>query len=110
MRHKYSYLDPELLQQLLQGMDLQRFFQQLLLASGDDVEEAMEWMRRLQRQGVLDPGLDLEAFLEQLQERQLLSRDAQGELRLTGAGERRLRRSAFEEGLSRMKQGGAGEP
>ncbi len=108
MRHRYQYLDPELLQQLLQGMDLMRFFQQLLLASGGDVEEAMEWMRRLQRQGVLDPGLDLEAFLEQLQERQLLSRDAQGELRLTGAGERRLRRSAFEEVFTSMKKGGPG--
>ena len=94
MRHKYSYLDPALLQQLLQGIDLMRFFQQLLLASGGDVEEAMEWMRRLQRQGVLDPGLDLEAFLAQLEDLQLLRRDGEGELQLTGAGERRLRRSA----------------
>ena len=108
MRHQYSYLDPALLQQLLEGIDLMRFFQQLLLASGGDVEEALEWMRRLQQQGVLDPGLDLDEFVAQLQERQLLGRSADGELRLTGAGERRLRRSAFEEVFTSMKKGGAG--
>jgi len=108
MRHRYSYLDPELLQQLLQGMDLMRFFQQLLLATGGDVEEALEWMRRLQRQGVIDPDIDLEAFVAQLQERQLLGRSAEGQLQLTGAGERRLRRSAFEEVFTSMKKGGPG--
>ena len=108
MRHKYSYLDPALLQQLLEGMDLMRFFQQLLLASGGDVEEALEWMRRLQQQGVLDPALDLDEFVQQLQERQLLGRNAEGELRLTGAGERRLRKTAFEEVFTSMKKGGPG--
>jgi Ca-activated chloride channel family protein len=108
VRHKYSFLDPELLQQLLQGMDLMRFFQQLLLATGGDVEEAMEWMRQMQQQGVLDAGLDLEAFLAEMQERQLLGRSPEGELRLTGAGERRLRRSAFEEVFTSMKRGASG--
>jgi uncharacterized protein with von Willebrand factor type A (vWA) domain len=108
MRHRYSHLDPELLQQLLQGMDLMRFFQQLLLATGGDVEEALEWMKRLQRQGVIDPSVDLDAFLAQLEERQLLGRSAEGELRLTGGGERRLRRSAYEEIFTSMKKGGPG--
>src|SRR4051812_42813126 len=108
MRHRYSFLDPELLRQLLAGMDLMRFFQQLLLATGGDVEEALEWMKRLQRQGVIDPSVDLDAFVAQLEEKQLLGRSAEGELQLTGAGERRLRRSAYEELFTSMTKGGAG--
>ncbi|MEE8278409.1 MAG: hypothetical protein V3R89_06785 [Thermoanaerobaculia bacterium] len=51
MRHRYSYLDPDLLRALLAGLDLLRIFNQLLLASGGDVDEAMQWMRYLQQQG-----------------------------------------------------------
>ena len=108
MRHRYSHLDPELLQQLLAGMDLMRLFQQLLLATAGDLDEAIEWLRNLQERGVLDPDLDLEAFLAQLEERQLVGRDREGALRLTGAGERRLRRSAFEEVFTSLSRGGPG--
>src|SRR6266540_1140898 len=52
--------------------------------------------------------LDPDAFLAQLEERQLLGRSAEGQLQLTGAGERRLRRSAFEEVFTSMKKGGPG--
>jgi Ca-activated chloride channel homolog len=108
MRHRYFHLDPELLQRLLAGMDLMRLFQQLLLATGGDLEEAMEWLRHLQERGAISPEVDLEAFLAQLEERQLVGRDGEGGLRLTGAGERRLRRSAFEEVFTSLAKGGAG--
>ena len=54
MRHRYLHLDPELLRQLLAGLDLQRLWNQLLLAASGDVDEAMEWLRELQRQGYID--------------------------------------------------------
>jgi uncharacterized protein with von Willebrand factor type A (vWA) domain len=108
MRHRYSHLDPDLLRELLAGMDLMRLFQQLLLATGGDLEEAMEWMRNLQERGVISPDVDLEGFFAQLEEQQLVRRDGEGALRLTGPGERRLRRSAFEEVFTSLARGGAG--
>ncbi len=108
MRHRYLYLDPALLQALLAGLDLLRLFNQLLLAAGGDPEEAMRWMRYLQEQGYIDEGVDLEAFFAQLEERRLVERDAAGGLRLTGSGERQVRRGAFEEIFSGLKRGGPG--
>ncbi len=108
MRHRYSYLDPDLLQALLRELDLERLFNQLLLASGGDVEEAMEWMRFLQEQGYLPQDLDLAAFFARLEDQQLLERDLLGGLQLTASGERRIRRSAFEEIFSGLSRGGPG--
>ena len=108
MRHRYSYLDPDLLRALLAGLDLLRIFNQLLLASGGDVDEAMQWMRYLQQQGYIAEGIDLEEFFASLEEQRLVARDAQGALHLTTRGERRIRRSAFEEIFSGLKRGGPG--
>jgi Ca-activated chloride channel family protein len=108
LRHRYRYLDPELLRQLLAGLQLQKLFQQLLLAAGGDVEEAMEWMRQLQAQGILDPSIDLEAFFASLEDQQTIGRGEGGDLQLTGIGERRLRKSAFEEIFTSLRKGGTG--
>ena len=67
MRHRYGFLDPDLLKSLLQGQDLKRLFQQLLLVTSGDVDEAMEWMRQIQSQGYLDESIDLEAFFAALE-------------------------------------------
>jgi len=108
MRHRYFYLDPELLRALLASLDLQRLFNQLLLASGGDAEEAMEWMRYLQEQGYLPEGLDLEAFFDSLEDQEVLARGADGIRQLSGVGERRVRRSAFEEIFAGLERGDAG--
>lgn len=108
MRHRYRYLDPELLRSLLAGLDLLRLFNQLVLASGGDPEQAMEWMRYLQKQGYLDESLDLEAFFSSLEDQKLVGRDGEGGLRLTGSGERRIRRSAFEQVFSGLSRSGPG--
>ena len=108
MRHRYSYLDPDLLSSLLAGLELLRIFNQLLLASGGDVEEAQEWMRHLQKQGYIGEGIDLEDFFESLEKQQMVSRDAAGALHLTAVGERRIRRAAFDEVFSSLKRGGPG--
>ena len=54
MRHRYGYLDPELIRQLLSEMGLRRLFNHLLLQTGGDVEEAMDWMRALQERGLIE--------------------------------------------------------
>ncbi len=108
MRHRYAYLDPALLQALLAGLDLLRLFNQLLLATGGDVDEAMEWMRYLQKEGYIDESVDLEAFFASLEEQQLIQRDGQGGSQLTASGERRVRRSAFEEVFGSLERAGPG--
>ncbi|HUK12996.1 MAG TPA: VWA domain-containing protein [Thermoanaerobaculaceae bacterium] len=108
MRHRYLYLDPELIKSLLAGLDLLRLFNQLLLAAGGEVETAKEWMRDLQQRGYIDEGVDLEAFFAKLEEEGMLARDGEGALQLTASGQRRMRRDAFEEVFSSLKKAGPG--
>jgi Ca-activated chloride channel family protein len=108
MRHRYLHLDPALLQELLAGMNLRRLFNQLILASGGDVEQAREWMRYLQEQGYLPEGLDLEEFFQALAEEQVIGKDEEGQWQLTSLGERRIRKSAFEEVFEGLRRGDAG--
>ena len=105
MRHRYFHLDPDLLRQMLAGIDLMRLFNQLLLASAGDPEEAMEWMRYLQEQGYIDESVDLEAFFAELEKQRLLERDDEGGLVLSGAGERQHPQERFRADLLRPRQG-----
>ena len=108
MRHQYLYLDPELIKALLAGLDLLRLFNQLVLATGGDIEEAMDWMRYLQQQGHLPEEVDLDQFFGSLEDQNLVGRDGEGALQLTTGGERRIRRSAFEEIFSTLDKSGPG--
>src|SRR5438034_673032 len=97
MRQRYSYLDPDLIRQLLAEMGLRRLFNHLLLQSGGDVEEAMRWMRMLQQRGYLDENIDLDAFFAQLQQENVIGQDGEGNLVLASGGERQIRRDALDE-------------
>src|SRR5215212_11649166 len=97
MRHRYGFLDPDLIRQLLSEMGLRRLFNHLLLQSGGDVEEAMRWMRALQQRGYIDPDVDLEAFFAQLMQENVIGQDGEGNLVLGAAGERQIRRDALDE-------------
>lgn len=108
MRHRYLHLDPDLIRSLLAGLDLLRLFNQLVLAAGGDPEQAMDWMRYLQEQGYLDEDLDLEEFFASLEDQNLLAQDGEGGVQLTTSGERRIRRSAFEEVFSGLSRSGPG--
>jgi len=108
MRHQYLYLDPDLIRALLAGLDLLRLFNQLVLATGGDVDEAMDWMRYLQQEGHIPEDIDLEAFFASLEDQQLVQRDGEGGLQLTSGGERKVRKSAFEEIFSGLDRSGPG--
>lgn len=108
MRHRYRYLDPALVQAILAGLDLLRLFHQLVLASGGDVDEAMEWMRQLQAEGYIDESVDLDAFFASLEEERLIGRDGEGGMTLTAGGERKIRKSAFEEIFGALSKAGPG--
>jgi len=97
MRHRYSYLDPDLIRQLLAEMGLRRLFNHLLLQSGGDVDEAMRWMRALQDRGYIDPNIDLDAFFARLMEENVIGEDANGNVVLGAGGERQIRRDALDE-------------
>ncbi len=108
MRHRYAYLDPELVRSLTAGMELLRLFNTLILAAGGDAQLAAEWMRELKGRGFIDPATDLEAFLRELEDRQLVQRDPAGALQLGAAGQRRLRQDAFEQVFAGLRRGGPG--
>jgi uncharacterized protein with von Willebrand factor type A (vWA) domain len=79
-----------------------------VLATGGDVEEAMDWMRYLQQEGHIPEDIDLEAFFASLEDQELIGRDGEGGLQLTSGGERKVRRSAFEEIFSGLDRSGPG--
>lgn len=108
MRHRYSYLDPELLRSLLAGLELVELFNRLVLATAGDIEQAQEWMRQLQAQGYLDPEVDLDTFFATLEKQNLIGRDEEGRPVLSTGGERRIRKTAFEEIFSSLKRGSPG--
>src|SRR5438132_9849993 len=108
MRQRYSYLDPDLIRQLLAEMGLRRLFNHLLLQSGGDVEEALRWMKARQERGYIDPNIDLDAFFARLVEENIIGQDANGNVVLASGGERQIRRDALDEifgGLQKSMSG-----
>jgi uncharacterized protein with von Willebrand factor type A (vWA) domain len=108
MRHRYSFLDPELIRRLLAELGLRRLFNHLLLQNGGDVEEAMRMMRMLQQRGLIGEDVDLEAFFAQLMRENIIGQDGEGNLALAAGGERSIRRDALDEifsGLTKSMSG-----
>ena len=108
MRHRFGWLDPEVIRRLLADMGLQRLFRHLLMQTAGDVDEAMEWMRALQERGYIDPDVDLDEFLARMLEENVVGIDEQGNLTLGVSGERQIRRDALDEifgGLSKSTAG-----
>ena len=107
MRYRYSDYPVDLLRQLLTMQELVKLFLQLVLQTGGDVEEALRWMKYLQDRGMIDPGIDLEEFRKELQKSEIVE-DRGGQLALSAAGERRIRRSALEEIFTSLTKAGSG--
>ena len=108
MDYRYGELPLDLLQALLSYEELLRLFFELVTRAGGDVEEALRWLKELQRRGLISPNVDLEAFRAELEKQGLVGRDGEGHLVLSGPGERRLRRSALEEIFSSLAKSGPG--
>ncbi len=108
MDYRYGELPLDLLRALLTFEELLKLFLDLVTRSGGDVEEALEWLKELQRRGFIDASIDLDAFREELVKKGLVGTDGSGTLVLTGPGERRIRRSALEEIFSSLGKSGPG--
>ena len=108
MRFAYSGWD-EALAKFVRSMEsLRRLFYQLLLRTDGNVEEAIRWMKQLQDRGAIPEDWDLDAFLEKLEEENLITREG-GRARLTKRGERSIRRESLELIFGGLKHGPAGE-
>jgi Ca-activated chloride channel family protein len=105
---RYGELPLDLLRSLLTYEELLKLFLDLVSRSGGDPEQAMRWLKELQRRGLIDPNIDLEAFRAALERQGIVGRDGQGNLQLLGPGERRIRRNALEEIFSSMGKSGPG--
>ena len=108
MDYRYGELPLDLLRALLNYEELLKLFLDMVTRAGGDPEKALQWLRELQRRGLIDPTLDLEAFRERLVQNGILGRDGEGKLQLSGPGERRIRRSALEEIFTSLTKSGAG--
>lgn len=107
-RVAYSAWDESFREYVRSLENLRKLFFQLLLRTHGDVEEAVNWMRELQRRGHLPKDWNLDEFLEQLQ-RENLVQEGDGGLRLTKRGERSIRRQSLELIFGGLKRGPAGE-
>src|ERR1700682_1107735 len=96
MRYRYADYPIDLLRGLLTFQELVKLFLQLVLQTGGDVEEALRWMRYLQERGMIDEGIDLEAFRKELGKSEIVE-DRGGSLVLSAAGERRIRRPGLRD-------------
>lgn len=84
-------------------------FAQLLLRTNGDVQEALEWLRRIaERQGWLDRGQTFEDVLDGLEEKGVIKRDRQG-IALTPQGDQAVRESVFQRVFKGMGKGMRGE-
>ena len=86
-------------------------FQQLLLHTGGDADEAMQWLTTIDEKYGLTDGQDygIGDFLEEMRERGLVDRDDQsGVVSITAKTERGLRERSLDEIFDQLRKGGRG--
>jgi Ca-activated chloride channel family protein len=108
--YRYAWLDPavrtvkERLERLLQ------IFNQLLMVTDGDVEEALQGLENVGKQlGLLDERLTIEDFRRFLERNRTVTRGAGGGLALTSKGERGIRTTALDLVFSSLGRDLAGE-
>jgi Ca-activated chloride channel family protein len=86
-------------------------FQQLLLHTGGDADEALRWLTQLDNKyGLTDDEMGMGDFIEELKNRGFIERDEQtGVTSITARTERGLRERALEEIFSRLRKGAHGD-
>ena len=115
MRYRYTKFD-ERLRRIAMQKRLKELFLELLMHTGGDVEEALEWLDELaDRFGLFPEGMDLDHFREQMIDEGLIEvRDqprgkgrradpSRRRYKPTRKAERALRTDAFEELFSQLK-------
>ncbi len=83
-------------------------FNYLLLQANGDIHEVVQWMKILQQKGFLNPELDFNKFLSQLEEDDLIHSSEDG-YELTPKGERRIRQDALMQIFGNLKKSAFGQ-
>lgn len=110
MDYRYSEIDPLLmgLKRLIER--LREIFNFLLLRTDGDVEEALRWLERIgERHGFFNERFTIEDFKKLLEQERQVARDHTGRLRLTGKGERAIRKSSLDAIFSGLSRDAAGD-
>ena len=86
-------------------------FQQLLLHTGGDADEALRWLTAVDKKyGVADEGMGLGDFIEELKNRGYIDRDEEtGEVQITGKTTRGLRERSLDEIFGQLRKAGRGD-
>lgn len=89
---------------------LLNIFQQLLLITSGDVEQAMAWMNQLDRQyGLTDDKYGMGDFFQELKDKGYLTEEnAEGQMKMTAKSEQTIRKSALDEIFGKLKRSNAG--
>ncbi|MEZ0484771.1 vWA domain-containing protein [Fibrella aquatica] len=89
---------------------LLNIFQQLLLITSGDVEQAMAWMNQLDRQySLTDDKYGMGNFFDELKEKGYLTEENQeGKISITPKTEQTIRRSALDEIFGKLKRSKSG--
>ncbi len=107
---RYQRYDPELgrFRDLLG--ELRRVFNELLLRTGGDVEEALRWLDQIgERHGVWTERFSIEEFREILERDRTVARGAKGKLALTSKGERVIRTESLDAIFSSLQGDARGD-
>jgi len=90
---------------------LLKVFMQLILITGGNVAEALQWLTEVDRQyGLTNDKYGMGDFIEDLKKQGYITDEGpKGEFKLKAKSEQRLRQSALEEIFGRLKKGRSGE-
>jgi uncharacterized protein with von Willebrand factor type A (vWA) domain len=119
MRYRYSQFDARFLQQAREE-ELKKLFLELLMHSGGNVDEALEWMKQIaDRYGLWPEGMDLEQFREMLIEQGFITAESRPQKGAHARGrpmgytptrkaERSIQSGAFMEIFNQLRQDAMG--
>jgi uncharacterized protein with von Willebrand factor type A (vWA) domain len=119
MRDRYSQFDARFLQQAREE-ELKKLFLELLMHSGGNVDEALEWMKQIaDRYGLWPEGMDLEQFREMLIEQGFITAESRPQKGAHARGrpmgytptrkaERSIQSGAFMEIFNQLRQDAMG--
>jgi len=108
VRFRYSEFDGELFRREAARRGLIQFFNQLLLRTNGDVEEALRWMAELRDRGHLPPDFDPDQFRELLASEGLIREGEEG-AGLTARGEKQIRQESLALIFSTLARGAEGD-
>ena len=80
-------------------------FNQLLMRTSGDVQEAFDWMEEIDRQHqIFDADITMQEFVAELKRRGLIAQDREGALEVTSKGNQRIRKEALQDVFSALKK------